>query len=157
MEKRVVKQIEKRDENGNLEYTIIPNYKTHVDFMTKAELKFYRFLINIIIELKKTYDLNLSIFAQVAVNRIIDVNNDRVKNELFDKISRKSIDFVLFDEKNSQIYCCIELDDKTHENSDRHERDILLDNVFKNNVKLIHITQQEYYSKEEIIKKIIND
>lgn len=82
---------------------------------------------------------------------------DKIKNELFDKISRKSIDFVLFDEKNPQIYCCIELDDKTHENPDRHERDILLDNVFKNNVKLIHITQQEYYSKEEIIKKIIND
>ena len=29
--------------------------------------------------------------------------------------------------------------------------------IFKNNVKLIHVTQQEYYSKEEIIKKIIND
>ena len=59
MEKRVVKQIEKRDENGNLEYTIIPNYKTHVDFMTKAELKFYRFLINIIIELKTKFSIGI--------------------------------------------------------------------------------------------------
>lgn len=123
--------------------------------MTKNELKFYRFLINVVIEIRKIYNLNLTIFAQVALNRIIDINNEREQKELFDKISRKSIDFVLFNEENSKIYCCIELDDETHEKEDRKERDILIDNAFKNNINLIHIKRADYYSKEEMIQKIV--
>ena len=118
-EKRKVKQIEVFDEKGNLEYTVIPNYKEHENFMTQSELRFYKFLINVIIELKEKYNLRLTIFAQVALNRLIDVNNERRMNPLFDKISRKSIDFALLDETTNKIYCCIELDDETHGREDR--------------------------------------
>lgn len=155
-EKRRVKQIEIYDDNGNLEYTMIPNYKEHENFMTQNELRFYKFLINVVIELKEKYNLRLTIFAQVALNRLIDVNNERRMNPLFDKISRKSIDFALLDESTNKIYCCIELDDRTHERDDRKERDILLDKVFKDNIKLIHIEKQDYYDTNDIIQKILN-
>ena len=155
-EKRRVKQIEIYDDNGNLEYTMIPNYKEHENFMTQNELRFYKFLINVVIELKEKYNLRLTIFAQVALNRLIDVNNERRMNPLFDKISRKSIDFALLDESTNKIYCCIELDDRTHERDDRKERDILLDKVFKDNIKLIHIERQDYYDTNDIIQKILN-
>lgn len=155
-EKRKIKQIEVKDENGNLEYTIIPNYKTHENFMTKSELLFYKFLIKVILEIKERYNINLTIFVQVVLNRIIDVNNERQKNELFDKISRKSIDFVLFDERNNNIACCIELDDETHNHSDRKERDILLDKILKNNIKLLHVQRKEYYNLENIINEIMS-
>ena len=78
-EKRKVKQIEVRDDEGNLEYTIIPNYKVHEHFLTNNELRFYKLLIKIVIELKSKHNLNLTIFTQVALNRIIDINNERKK------------------------------------------------------------------------------
>lgn len=154
-EKRKIKQIEIKDANGNLEYTIIPNYKIHENFMTESEIKFYKFLIRVILEIKEKYNTKLTIFVQVALNRIIDVNNDRKKSELFDKISRKSIDFVLFDESKNAISCCIELDDSSHYSAERRERDILLDKIFKNNTKLLHIEKQDYYDLDDIVKKII--
>lgn len=157
IEKRKVKQIEKRNEFGELIYTIIPNYKAHENFMTENELKFYHFLIKVIVEIKERYELNLRIFAQVAVNRIIDVNNERKMNELFDKISMKSIDFVIFEENTNKIKCCIELDDETHQNEKRIERDRILDQIFKDTIKLIHIKRSEFYDFEETIKQIMQE
>ena len=154
-EKRKVKQIEINNEFGELEYTIIPNYKIHENFMTENEIKFYKFLIKVILEIKEKYNINLTIFTQVALNRIIDVNNERHKNDLFEKISRKSIDFVLYNEKINKIFCCIELDDKTHNEPKRIKRDNLIDKIFKNNIKLIHIKTAQYYNLEEVINKII--
>ena len=154
-EKRKVKQIEVFDEKGELEYTIIPNYKTHENFMTQNELRFYKCLIKSILDIKEKYNLNLTIFVQVALNRIIDVNNERKMGELFDKISRKSIDFVLFNETTNKIHCCIELDDETHEIEDRKKRDELLDKIFKDNIKLLHIKRCNYYDLDNIIKQIL--
>lgn len=155
IEKRKIKQIEMRNEFGELEYTIIPNYKVHENFMTENEIKFYKFLIRVVLEIKERNNINLTIFTQVALNRIIDVNNERQKNELFEKISRKSIDFVLFEENTNKIKCCIELDDETHKEEKRIKRDILLDKIFKDNIKLIHIQRNQYYNLEETIKQII--
>lgn len=155
-EKREIKQIEVKNEKGELEYTIIPNYRVHKNFMTESEIKFYKFLIRAILEIKEKYNINLTIFSQVALNRIIDVNNERKKSELFEKISRKSIDFVLYSENEEKIKCCIELDDETHKTEERVERDILLDKIFKDNIKLLHIKRDNYYNMEEIIELIIN-
>lgn len=154
-EKRKVNQIEILNENGELEYTIIPNYRVHQNFMTENEIKFYKFLIRAIIKIKEEKNINLKIFAQVALNRIIDVNNERHKNDLFDKISRKSIDFVLYNEETDKIYCCIELDDESHNNQNRIERDNLLDKIFKNNIKLIHIKRMQYYDLDKITDLIL--
>lgn len=156
-EKREIKQIKKYDEYGNLEYTIIPNYRTKEDFMTKTELKFYKFLIRVILEIRQRENLSLTIFTQVALNRILKVNNEREQRELFEKISRKSIDFVLFEENSNKIYCCIELDDKTHiEDEKRIQRDYLINKAFRNNIKLIHQEVSDYYDLEETINKILN-
>lgn len=154
-EKREIKQIKKYDKYGNLEYTIIPNYKTKEDFMTQTELKFYKFLIKVVLEIKERKNINLTIFTQVALNRILNVNNEREKRELFEKISRKSIDYVLFDEDKNRIYCCIELDDKTHkEDEKRIERDYLINKAFEYNIKLIHKEVSNYYNLEETIDEI---
>ena len=153
-EKRKVKQIEVRDDEGNLEYTIIPNYKVHEHFLTNNELRFYKLLIKIVIELKSKHNLNLTIFTQVALNRIIDINNERKKDELFYKICSKSIDFVLYDEDSNDIYCCIELDDETHLSEEIQKRDNLLDKVFKDNIKLLHIKRENYYNFDEILNSI---
>ena len=155
-EKRKIKQIEVLDDDGNLEYTIIPNYRVREHFMTNNELRFYKLLIKVVIELKAKYNINLTIFSQVAVNRIIDVNNERKKDELFYKICSKSIDFVLYDENSNDIYCCIELDDSSHQLEERQKRDILIDKVFKDNIRLLHIKSEKYYDFDSIVSLIKN-
>ena len=134
-EKRKIKQEKIYDENGKLKYIIIPNYKRTDYFMTENEITFYKFLIKVINEIKDKYKISLSIFPQVALNRIIEQNNKREK-ELKKDIFAKSIDFVLYNIKEENIFCCIELDGEEHyNNKERIERDKIIDNMFRNNIK----------------------
>lgn len=148
MEKRKMKELEILDDKGMLDYTIIPNYKIKEEFITENELKLYKVLK------KVAYELKLDIFTQVALNRILEINNRRKQQQLRNRIDRKSIDFVLYDEKIKKIVCCIELDDPTHEREDRIERDLFLDKIFKDTIKLIRIKVQNYYDYNEILTMI---
>ena len=72
----------------------------------------------------------------------------------FNKIKSKSIDFVITN-KELKILLCIELDDKTHNQQKRIERDKLLDDIFKkSNQKIVHIKTQNYYNIEELEQQI---
>lgn len=148
MEKRKMKELEILDDKGMLDYTIIPNYKIKEEFITENELKLYKVLK------KVAYELKLDIFTQVALNRILEINNRRKQQQLRNRIDRKSIDFVLYDERMKKIICCIELDDPTHEREDRIERDLFLDKIFKDTIKLIRIKVQNYYDYNEILTMI---
>ena len=148
MEKRKMKELEILDDKGMLDYTIIPNYKIKEEFITENELKLYKVLK------KVAYELKLDIFTQVALNRILEINNRRKQQQLRNRIDRKSIDFVLYDEKTKRIVCCIELDDPTHEREDRIERDLFLDKIFKDTIKLIRIKVQNYYDYNETLTMI---
>lgn len=148
MEKRKMKELEILDDKGMLDYTIIPNYKMKEEFITENELKLYKVLK------KVAYELKLDIFTQVALNRILEVNNRRKQQQLRNRIDRKSIDFVLYDEKTKKIICCIELDDPTHKREDRIERDLFLDKIFKDTIKLVRIKVQNYYDYNAILDMI---
>lgn len=150
MEKRKMREIEINDEKGMLKYTIIPNYKLKEEFITETEFKFYKALK------KVAYELQLNLFTQVALNRIIQVNNRRNQRQLRNRIDKKSIDFVLYDEKIKRVVCCIELDDPSHENPNRKERDEFLNDMLKGIVKLIHIQTENYYDCEKLKQKITN-
>ena len=148
MEKRKMKELEILDDKGMLDYTIIPNYKIKEEFITENELKLYKVLK------KVAYELKLDIFTQVALNRILEINNRRKQQQLRNRIDRKSIDFVLYDEKTKKIVCCIELDDSTHEREERIERDLFLDKIYKDTIKLIRIKVQNYYDYDKILNMI---
>lgn len=148
MEKRKMKELEILDDKGMLDYTIIPNYKIKEEFISENELKLYKVLK------KVAYELKLDIFTQVALNRILEINNRRKQQQLRNRIDRKSIDFVLYDEKTKKIVCCIELDDSTHEREERIERDLFLDKIFKDTIKLIRIKVQNYYDYNKILNMI---
>ena len=148
MEKRKMKELEILDDKGMLDYTIIPNYKIKEEFITENELRLYKVLK------KVAYELKLDIFTQVALNRILEINNRRKQQQLRNRIDRKSIDFVLYDEGTKKIICCIELDDPTHEREDRIERDLFLDKIFKDTIKLVRIKVQNYYDYNKILNMI---
>lgn len=108
--------------------------------LTPTELKFYKILKQI------TDEMNLIICPQVSLYEI--VKSKEYKN--FNKIARKTIDFVIT-EQNLKIKYCIELDDYTHSRQNRIERDNFLNNLFESvDIKLIRVKVQSYYNIEEL-------
>lgn len=156
-EKRKIKQIPIYDEDGRIDFYKIPNYTLKKEFITCNERIFMRTLINIIPKLNekyKEYKVFCQISTQVALNRIIDINNQR-NSSLYKEIKNKSIDYVLYDLNTGKILCCIELDGTEHiENTVRKERDILLSKMLKEVVKIIHIQSNTNYDEDEIIRQI---
>lgn len=112
--------------------------------LTKQELKFYKLLKSI------TNKYNLEVFCQTSLYAIIKANN--IKD--FNKIRSKTIDYVIVD-TNGKIKLCIELDDTTHIQNNRIERDNFINNIFEQlNIKLIRIPVENYYNLKTIEDKI---
>lgn len=117
--------------------------------LTKNEWYFYK-------KLKPICDkYNLHILSKIRFADLVEVESkidNKEKIKYFNKISRKHIDFVLCKPENLQIIALIELDDKSHEQKNRIERDNFIDNVCKKTgYKIIHIRNYE-----EIEEKLLN-
>ena len=130
----------------------INNYLILTSPMTKTELIFCK-------ELKKiTNKYNLLIIPQIQLQKIFKVYNKKDISS-FNKIKAKSIDFAIVD-NNYNYKMFIELDDYTHNKSNRIKRDIFINELFKKyNYKLIRIKVQNNYNLEQlenIIKEVVN-
>lgn len=124
------------------EYYIHKNY-----IITLNELKLYKILLEIAKELK------LILLCQVSLYSIIQTKQKN--NKYFNKIRSKSIDFVLVREKDCKIELCIELDDKTHLQQKRIERDKFINKLFEDlKINLLRIKSTQYYDKEQLKNKI---
>ena len=148
----IITILEKKLNNVNSDNEKVDNLSNNyndkyekVDYLlTKNELKFYRILKQV------TNKLGYSLFCQVALYEIVKSKDYKD----FNKIKSKSIDFVITQE-NCKILLCIELDDASHENKKRIERDIFINKLFKDlDIKLLRITVQNFYNIEEIELKI---
>ena len=157
IERRKIEQIPVYDKDGRIDYYKIPNYKLKNEFITIPERIFMKTLINVIKKINNDYKDNtiyLKISTQVALNRIIEINNKRVSN-LYEEIKNKSIDYVIYDLNSGKIICCIELDGREHaENEDRKNRDIVISKMLNGIIKIIHIRMKSSYNEDEIIKLI---
>ncbi len=112
--------------------------------LTPTELKFYKILKSI------TDEMDLIICPQIPLYEII--KNKQYKD--FNKIARKSIDFVIT-EKNLKIKFCIELDDYTHKQKKRIKRDKFVNELLKaTDIKILRIPVQNFYDKEKLKKDI---
>ncbi len=127
---------------ANVEYDL-SKYESKQYVMTQTELIFYR-------ELKKiTDELELSIFPQVDLERIIQVkdNNNSDRN----RIKSRSIDFTIVNNKNCKIISCIELDDYTHNRESAKKADSFKNDLFqKVGIPLHRIKVLNSYNLEEI-------
>lgn len=137
------RKIEKQnDYNENLE-----KYIAKECIMTKTEIKFY-------IELKKiTDELNMLIFPQVDLERIIKVIDDNYRDR--NRIKSRSIDYTIVQNNNYKIICCIELDDYSHNTRKAQKADNFKNELFeKVKIPLHRIKVNSYYDTKEI-KKIL--
>ena len=126
-------------------------YKPKRYLISLNELNFFK-------ELKKLIDvMDLNLLTQVSLYSLIETKYKKYNYEEFNKIKSKSIDFVIADKKSCRARLCIELDDTTHENKERKNRDIFINELFESmNIPLLRITVKENYENDiEIIKQKI--
>lgn len=138
--------------SSNNEYNYKQYYQPKIYITTLNELKFYTVLLEI------AKELDLILFSQVSLYNIIETKHNldyKTKTTYFNKIASKSIDFVLVDKKDCKIKLCIELDDSTHKQEKRIERDNFINKLFEDlEINLIRQPVYNIYYKDTIKKRI---
>lgn len=136
--------------NDEIKNEDFSKYVTNNYIMTPTELKFYR-------ELKKVTDkLELTIFSQVNMERIINVSDNNISDR--NKIKSRSIDFTIVNNHNCKIICCIELDDYTHNKEKVKKQDEFKNKIFEHvKIPLHRIKVNKYYNIEELENIIKED
>jgi len=118
--------------------------------MTRIESEFFT-------KLDQAVSERYFVFPQVHLSALLD---HRVKGQdwkfAFRHINGKSVDFVLCDKETLRPTYAIELDDLTHEQSDRRKRDAEVERIFKEaNIPLVRFKNKDT-SETEIIKALSN-
>ncbi len=121
-------------------------YLLRDDFLSPAEQSFY-------LVLKQVVSDRALICPKVSLSDLFYVkSNDPSKYRTYtNKIDKKHVDFLLCDPKTVNPLLGIELDDKSHQKSDRKERDEFVKMVYKAaNIPLISIPVHRSYSTSEL-------
>lgn len=143
--------------NGRILGSVIPNYRLCSDFMSENERNFFKKLQNVVLEMsrKSSEKVYFHISSQVAINRLVEINDMRNRKKLIEEIRDKSVDFVIYDLTHNKILCAIELDTKEHFESIKViERDDDLFHMFNGLIPLVRIPAKGHYDyTEEYILK----
>ncbi len=102
----------------------LPYEKTH-SIMTPSEQKYFR-------QLEQQYAQNYYIFPQVKLDKLVKTTDQKNFYTHWNKINKKSIDFVLVDKNTLETVQLIELNDFTHKQSRRADRDSFIAKVCEN-------------------------
>lgn len=99
-------------------------YKKRYSIMTNAEKKYFLYL-------QEKYGQAYYIFPQVNLDKIIEVTDQKNFYTYFNKINRKSVDFVLANKETLETFKAVELDDYTHNWNSRKKRDAFVNEIFE--------------------------
>lgn len=118
-------------------------------FLTRAEHEFYDALVHSVGE-------KYHVFAQVHLPTILD---NKVRGQdwraALAHINRKSVDFVLCDKAYISPKLAIELDDKSHERSNRQDRDKEVERILADaGVPLLRIENRGRFDPAELAQRI---
>lgn len=119
--------------------------------LTKAEMNFYNVLKDVIDNEKEI------ICPKVRMIDVLWTKTYRVENKLtfINKVNRKHFDFVICDKETLKPLMAIELDDKSHEEESRKERDEFVDALFTDlKFKVVHVPVKYSYNVNEIKEKM---
>jgi len=124
------------------------HYVAKTSLMTKAESNFF-------IKLERTVNERYYVFPQVHLSAILD---HRIKGQqwkyAFRHINGKSVDYVLCDKETLKPTYAIELDDYTHLQKDRKERDVEVERIFlAANLPLVRFSNSNV-SESEIVEAL---
>ena len=144
-----IKQAEDSNENNSQIKKSQYKYYAKSYVMTSRENECFKILNEI-------FSSKWFVVPQVHLSALLDY---RVKgqnwNAAFRHINGKSVDFVLIGKESYKVICAIELDDSTHSRSDRIERDVEIERMFKEaRIPLARISKFESMTKPEIAKVV---
>jgi len=124
-------------------------YHKNKYFLTDAEKNFFFVLKSI------TDRHNLLIFSKVRLLDLFFV--PRHDQSSRSRIIQKHVDFVLCEPNNIDPICAIELDDNSHNQESRIERDNFVNQVFNSaGLPLIRIKNSYSYNSQDIEAKIVS-
>ena len=123
-------------------------YQAKQYFMTKSENDFFHMLNNVAGD-------RYFIFPQVHLSAILD---EKIKGQnwkaAFKHINGKSVDYVLCDKQTLKPVYAVELDDYTHNHSNRQERDVEVERMFQSaKIPLVRFNNYKSLTEEEISKR----
>lgn len=128
----------------------VRKYSLKESQITEAEKYFFEIL-------KEVVGNNYRIEPQVQLSSIvkpIDSNNRYTNYTDFNRIKAKSVDFVLFDDKNKP-WLAIELDDRSHFKWERMRRDQFVNDLMTEvGLRIIHVPFSYSYDSEKLRKQI---
>lgn len=123
------------------------NYRKNEYFFTRAESAFYRNLV------KATEETHI-VLSKVRIADLIEpayTPYTKIYGSAFNKISRKHVDFVLINKNNLIIQAAIELDDSSHQRTDRQKSDRVKNEAFKNaGLALFRINKGTDFNPEKL-------
>jgi hypothetical protein len=132
---------------GDYENEDLP-YFIRDDFLSEAESSFFRVLQN-------TLQGRQLIFAKVSLGDLFFVSHPEENMAYYNKINRKHVDFLLCDPQTLKPTVGIELDDSSHTQSKRIERDEFVDALFETaGLPLVRVPVRQAYSSQELIELI---
>jgi len=116
--------------------------------MTKAENDFFRML-------NSAAGDRYFIFPQVHLSAILD---EKIKGQnwkaAFKHINGKSVDYVLCDKQTLKPVYAVELDDYTHNYSNRQERDIEVERMFQSaGIPLVRFDNYKTLTENDIAQR----
>ncbi len=124
--------------------TSVSPYRLSSQFFTPAEASFYRVL-------KQMMGEHLLIFPKVALKEFLFVTDKQNYQSHYNRIDRKHVDFLVCDPNTLQPVFAIELDDSSHRQANRGERDAFVDSALSvANLPLVHIPARETYNTHEL-------
>lgn len=123
-------------------------YRQRDDFLSAAELSFYRVLVNAV-------GIRAVVCPKVNLADIFFVVRPNENQSYRNKIDRKHVDFLLCDLVTLKPRCAVELDDSSHARRDRQNRDEFVDQVFNvAGLPLIRVPAQAAYSPAALLRMI---
>ncbi len=87
----------------------------------------------------------------LTVSKVKKVNNKSTWQKTFNRIQSKHVDFVACDSASLGVKFVIELDDKSHIQSKRQDRDEFIDKVFEAaEIPVFHFAAKRTYTIQEL-------
>ena len=124
-------------------------YRLRDDFLSPAELSFYKVLRTLMGE-------RLTLLSKIRMADIFFVAQPNSNRSSFNKIAMLHLDFLICDTASMQPLLGIELDDSSHQRRDRQKRDQFVDQVFEAaNLPLVHIPVQREYDAKALAHMLV--
>src|SRR6201986_3356125 len=121
--------------------------------LTQAETSFFA-------RLQLAVGEDFILFSKVRLADIIEVRpglTNKFRMRAFNRICGKDLDFVICDPESFTVLGVIELDDKSHQQSNRRERDAFIDKALSAaGIPILHMPAQKRYSALKLRDQVLD-